>query len=129
MKTIAKPHKIKSHKILHKKEFKKTLSASTNAKIKTKAELLKEMPKLQPSLNKLLALGKQQGYVTYDQVNTILPAEITSSEKVEDVLKILTQKGIDVTAEAPEWRRQWENPQFRNLKFPTFGRQEGENGF
>jgi RNA polymerase primary sigma factor len=49
------------------------------------------------SLNKLIGLGKKQGYVTYAQINDILPENVTSSEEIESVMMILSEKRIEVT--------------------------------
>ena len=34
----------------------------------------------------LIALGKEKGYLLYDEVNELLPADISNSEEIEDIL-------------------------------------------
>jgi RNA polymerase primary sigma factor len=42
----------------------------------------------------LIAMGKERGYLLYDEVNDILPAEIHSSEQIEDLLSTFERYGI-----------------------------------
>ena len=45
----------------------------------------------------LVALGKEKGFLTYDDINRLLPSHVTSSEEIDDVLVTLTSQHIDVT--------------------------------
>jgi RNA polymerase primary sigma factor len=45
-------------------------------------------------LRQLVATGREQGYLTYEQVGRYLPDEASSSEKLDNLLVILEQKGI-----------------------------------
>ena len=47
-------------------------------------------------IEQLLALGKEKGFLTYDDINRILPTDVTSSEEIDDVLVALTAQQIDV---------------------------------
>ncbi|MDZ4843445.1 MAG: RNA polymerase sigma factor RpoD [Hyphomicrobium aestuarii] len=47
-------------------------------------------------VKKLIKAGKAAGYVTYDQLNAALPAEMTASEQIEDTLAMLNDMGIMV---------------------------------
>ncbi|MBI4372348.1 MAG: RNA polymerase sigma factor RpoD [Candidatus Omnitrophica bacterium] len=51
----------------------------------------------QDVLERLITLGKRQGYLTYEQINNHLPPEIASSEKIEEVITALTEKNIEIT--------------------------------
>ncbi len=51
-------------------------------------------------LERLVSLGKRQGYLTYEQINNHLPTEIASSEKLEEVITVLTEKNIEITTSA-----------------------------
>lgn len=51
----------------------------------------------QEVLERLISLGKRQGYLTYEQINNHLPPEIASSEKIEEVITALTEKNIEIT--------------------------------
>ena len=44
----------------------------------------------------LIAMGKERGYLLYDEVNDILPAEVHSSEEIEDLLSTFERYGIDI---------------------------------
>ena len=48
------------------------------------------------AVKKMLARGKERGFVTYDELNTALPSEQVSSEQIEDTMTQLSEMGIDV---------------------------------
>ena len=50
----------------------------------------------QAAVRKMLARAKERGYVTHDELNTILPAEQFSSEQIEDVMSMLNEMGVTV---------------------------------
>ncbi len=50
----------------------------------------------------LISRGKEQGYLTYAQVNDHLPDSITESEQIEDIIQMLQDVGIPVHERAPE---------------------------
>ncbi len=50
----------------------------------------------------LIKRGKEQGYLTYAEVNDHLPASITESEQIEDIIQMLQDVGIPVHERAPE---------------------------
>jgi len=54
----------------------------------------------QESLTKLIALGKKQGYLTYEQINNAIPPEIMESDKIEEVITALSEKNIEITTSA-----------------------------
>ena len=47
-------------------------------------------------VNKLINLGKQKGYLLYDEVNDLLPSDVHSAEELEDVLSTFESEGIAV---------------------------------
>jgi RNA polymerase primary sigma factor len=53
-------------------------------------------------LQVLVAKGKAQGYLTYDEVNDYLPDEDVSPEKLDNLLIALDDRGIDLVDEAPD---------------------------
>ena len=53
-------------------------------------------------LRTLLAKGKSQGYLTYDEVTDYLPDEAVDPEKLDTLLSILEERNIELLAEAPE---------------------------
>jgi len=57
----------------------------------------------QTSQIKLLILkGKEQGYLTYGEVNDHLPDDIIETDSVEDIIQMINDMGIQVLEEAPE---------------------------
>jgi RNA polymerase primary sigma factor len=51
-------------------------------------------------VRQLITLGKERGYLLYDEVNDILPAEVHSSEDIDDLLSTFERYGIDVYEDA-----------------------------
>jgi len=47
-------------------------------------------------VRKLIAMGKERGYLLYDEVNDILPAEVHSSKEIDDLLSTFERYGIDI---------------------------------
>ncbi|MCA9146354.1 MAG: sigma-70 family RNA polymerase sigma factor [Planctomycetaceae bacterium] len=52
--------------------------------------------------SELIAKGKAQGYLTYDQVNAYLPDEDVNPEKLDNLLSALEELGIELVEEAPD---------------------------
>lgn len=50
----------------------------------------------------LISRGKEQGYLTYAEINDHLPDSITESEQIEDIIQMLNDVGIPVHERAPE---------------------------
>src|SRR5579862_7540143 len=51
-------------------------------------------------VRQLIAMGKERGYLLYDEVNDILPAEVHSSEEIDDLLSTFERYGIDIYEDA-----------------------------
>jgi RNA polymerase primary sigma factor len=51
-------------------------------------------------LNNLIRMGKAKGYLTYDDINKVLPPEITSPEQIDTLLMGLSRHGIEVVETA-----------------------------
>ncbi|MCA3274742.1 MAG: RNA polymerase sigma factor RpoD [Roseomonas sp.] len=49
------------------------------------------------AVKKLIARGKERGYVTVDEINAVLPSEQVSSEMIEDTMAMLSEAGITVS--------------------------------
>src|SRR5579883_3443758 len=47
-------------------------------------------------VNKLIHMGKEKGYLLYDEVNDLLPSDVHSAEELEDVLSMFDNAGIEV---------------------------------
>src|ERR1700736_2111521 len=96
----------------------KSSVATKNVPTKAKAALPKDpdapekdgpLPLLDLSdaaVKKMIKQAKKRGYVTYEQLNAVMPSEEVTSEKIEDVLAIMNEMGINVVeteeAEAEE---------------------------
>lgn len=50
----------------------------------------------------LIQMGKEQGYLTYAEVNDQLPESITESDQIEDIVQMLTDVGIKIFESAPD---------------------------
>jgi RNA polymerase primary sigma factor len=48
------------------------------------------------AVKRLIAKGKERGYITFDELNAVLPPEQNSSEQIEDVMSMLSEMGIQV---------------------------------
>ena len=47
-------------------------------------------------VKKLLSLGEEKGFLTYDDVNDMLPSDIISSEQIDDIIMLFGEKNIDI---------------------------------
>ena len=47
-------------------------------------------------LRRLILMGKEKGYLTYDEVNSVLPDELVSSEKIDDMMMIFDEMDIEI---------------------------------
>jgi len=56
----------------------------------------------QSQLKLLIARGKEQGYLTYVEVNDHLPSEIVDPEQIEDIVNMINDMGIPVYEKAPD---------------------------
>ena len=53
-------------------------------------------------LKRLIARGKEQGYLTYREINDHLPEEVFDPEQMENVISMINDMGIEVFEEAPD---------------------------
>ena len=56
----------------------------------------------QSRLKELIARGKEQGYLTYAEVNDHLPEDIADPDQVEDIIRMINDLGISVSEVAPD---------------------------
>jgi len=71
-------------------------------------------------VRKMIARAKARGYVTYDELNKVLPSEKTSSEQIEDTMSMLNEMGINVI----ESEEQEEGAEGENLPATAEGGKE-----
>ncbi len=53
-------------------------------------------------LEKIIALGRQKGYLTYDEVNDLLPQELSSSEEIDRLFELLGNEDIQLVENEEE---------------------------
>src|SRR5690242_7121598 len=73
--------------------------AANTAEVAETREEAAEAPLLDTiaaAIKKMVAKGKERGYVTYDELNAALPTEQVSSEQIEDTMTMLSELGVNV---------------------------------
>ena len=55
-------------------------------------------------VRQLISIGKEKGYLLYDEVNELLPAEITSSDELDDLFSAFGSAGIEVVDSEQKYR-------------------------
>ncbi|MFP4450846.1 RNA polymerase sigma factor region1.1 domain-containing protein, partial [Rhodosalinus sp.] len=53
----------------------------------------------QAAVKKMIAEARERGFITYDQLNSVLPPDQVSSEQIEDVMSMLSEMGINIIEE------------------------------
>ena len=56
----------------------------------------------QSRLKELIKKGKEQGFLTYGEVNDHLPDDISDPEQIEDIIRMINDMGITVYETAPD---------------------------
>ena len=57
---------------------------------------LMELSKSNPSLKRLIARGKERGYITYDELNETLPQNQLSSDQIDEAMTMIAEMGISI---------------------------------
>ena len=57
-------------------------------------------------IRQLIALGKEKGYLLYDEINELLPAAVTSSEELDDLFSTFSSAGIEVVDSEQTYREE-----------------------
>ncbi|MEN3953077.1 RNA polymerase sigma factor RpoD [Iodidimonas sp. SYSU 1G8] len=73
--------------------------ASESVKDRDESEELGDSPLVDSSaeaVKKMIAAAKERGYVTYDELNRVLPQDQLSSEQIEDIMAMMSEMGINV---------------------------------
>jgi len=74
----------------------------SNVLFKSERPTMREATKKQSRLKVLIAKGKEQGYLTYAEVNDHLPQDISDPDQVEDIIQMINDMGIQVFEKAPD---------------------------
>ena len=57
-------------------------------------------------VKQLIIVGKEKGYLSYDEINELLPADITSSEELDDLFSAFGNAGIEVVESEQKYREE-----------------------
>ncbi len=63
---------------------------------------MSDTSKQQSRLKDLIQRGKEQGYLTFTEVNDHLPEDISDPDQVEDIIRMINDMGISVSEQAPD---------------------------
>ena len=76
-------------------------------------------------LNRLVQMGKEKGYVLYDEVSEVLPGDFSGGEELDDVLAGLDTAGIEILEEPKDFEKKLEeSEEFLDLGRAQPGRSE-----
>ncbi|MDP8233572.1 MAG: RNA polymerase sigma factor RpoD [Candidatus Saelkia tenebricola] len=67
------------------------------------------------SLAKLLLIGKDRGYLTFDEVNSIIPEEVVSSEDIDEILTVLSNENIEIVDVSKKYETEEEHVEPQGL--------------
>jgi RNA polymerase primary sigma factor len=67
------------------------------------------------AVKKMIKEAKKRGYVTVDELNSVLPSEEVTSEQIEDTMSMLSDMGINVV-ESDEQKKPSRPPPTKSLK-------------
>jgi len=99
-KAVKKGVKATSKKIAVKpKKVRASVKMANAPAKKTKTTAQKARAKSQKAIKKLLAKGKKQGFLSYDEINELLPAEMLSPEQIDETLIMFDENEIEVVDE------------------------------
>ncbi len=70
-------------------------------------------------LHELIAQGKKQGYLTYDEVNAYLPDEAVNPEKLDNLLMALDEAGIELLTDPPQGAASGKKPEAESAEVET----------
>src|ERR687884_1251711 len=74
----------------------KAATAAETAETREEATEGLLLDSLAAAIKKMVARGKERGYVTYDELNAALPPDQVSSEQIEDTMTMLSELGVNV---------------------------------
>src|SRR6266849_6710589 len=74
----------------------KAVTAAETAEIREDAAEAPLLDTIAIAIKKMVARGKERGYLTYDELNAALPQDQVSSEQIEDTMTMLSELGVNV---------------------------------
>ncbi len=66
--------------------------------------MAEELDKYEEDVDRIIDTGKEKGYLTYGEVNDLLPGDITSPDELDDLMTTINTQGIDVLTEGRRGR-------------------------
>lgn len=103
IKRVSKRRKALRKRLRPIRRRKKSIFKKVIFKAKMRKEVVKPLDKkeaappkrkMSKELSELIALGKEKGHLTFEEVNNILPVDIVSSEEIDEILSILGNENI-----------------------------------
>jgi len=61
-------------------------------------------------LKKIISLGKQKGFLTYDELNDLLPEDISSTEEIDQIFELLGSEDIRIINPLDQKGKEAEEP-------------------
>ena len=58
--------------------------------------MAEEIDKYEEDVDRIIDTGKEKGYLTYGEVNDLLPGDITSPDELDDLMTTINTQGIEV---------------------------------
>ena len=74
----------------------KAVTAADTAETREEAAEAPLLDSIASAIKKMVARGKERGYLTYDELNAALPQDQVSSEQLEDTMMMLSGLGINL---------------------------------
>jgi RNA polymerase primary sigma factor len=56
-------------------------------------------------INQLITIGKEKGYLTYDQINSALPPDVVSADQIDDIMVIFGEMDIELVNTSPKGKK------------------------
>src|SRR6186997_1816540 len=81
-------------------------SGSGSKALAGKGELPLSIEEKYDEVRQLISIGKEKGYLLYDEVNELLPADITSSDELDDLFSTFGSAGIEVVDSEKTYREE-----------------------
>ncbi|HYL49167.1 MAG TPA: RNA polymerase sigma factor RpoD, partial [Stellaceae bacterium] len=99
----------------------KTNSTSETPEAREEAADAPLLDTVSAAIKKMVAKGKDRGYVTYDEINAALPPEQVSSEQIEDTMTMLSELGVNIVENEEAEEAQSKDNDGEETETPTGG--------
>src|SRR5205809_345513 len=82
------------------------MASGSGSKALGKGDLPLSIEEKYDEVRQLISIGKEKGYLLYDEVNELLPADITSSDELDDLFSTFRSAGIEVVDSEKTYREE-----------------------